>query len=220
MSKPRRLATPPRRTQQERRETTIKKLVQATIDSLREVGFVRTTVKEICKRAGVSHGALFRFFPSVLDLVLAAGEEVGRRHIAEFHARFARAKDRSDPLATALVLLREACRSETNTVFYELLVAARTDRALRKAMQAPMKRYYQTIRENAFQVPGTETLPARDLEVLLFTAIHTFDGESLARVVVSQPELEERRMELLIAVLRAAVAMAQQGASERPAPGA
>ena len=90
MSKPRRLATPPRRTQQERRETTIKKLLQATIDSLREVGFVRTTVKEICKRAGVSHGALFRFFPSVLDLVLAASEEVGRRHIAEFHARFAR----------------------------------------------------------------------------------------------------------------------------------
>jgi AcrR family transcriptional regulator len=194
----------PRRTQQERREATIGKLLEATIGSMLEVGFARTTVKEICQRAGVSHGALFRFFPSVLDLVLAAGEEVARRQIAEFEERFAKSDQSGDRLATALVLLREACRSETNTVFYELLVAARTDRDLRKALEPAMKRYYEAIHRTARQVPGSEAFAPEDLEVLLFTAIHTFDGEALARIVHPQPRLEERRMALLIGVLRSA----------------
>src|SRR5262249_52280112 len=123
-----------RRTQEERRARTIQKLVAATIDSLQEVGYARTTVKEICRRARLSHGALFRFFPTVLSLVLAAAEEIGRRQIAEFDERFAKIKRGQDPLGAALALVRDACRSPINMVFYELLVAARTDRALRAAL--------------------------------------------------------------------------------------
>ena len=201
---PRQLAAPPRRTQRERRETTITKLVDATIASLLEVGYTRTTVKEICGRAGLSHGALFRFFPSVLDLVLAAGNEIARRQIAEFETSFARMDHGPDPIAAALVLLRAACRSKTNTVFYELLVAARTDRELRRALVPSVRRYYAAIRATAAKVPGTEAFPPAVLEVLLFTAIHTFDGESLARIVLPQPALEEARMALLVQLLQAA----------------
>lgn len=191
----------PRRTQRERREATIAKLVDATIGALLDVGYAKTTVKEICARAALSHGALFRFFPSVLDLVLAASEEVARRQIAEFERRFAEASGGEDPIATALHLLRETCRSPTNTVFYELLVAARTDPDLRSALVQPMRRYYETIRQTAESVPGTEALPPGALEVLLFTAIHTFDGEALARIVLPRPELEEPRLDLLLGLL-------------------
>jgi AcrR family transcriptional regulator len=206
----RRASEPPRRTQKERREATIGKLVDATIESLLAVGYTRTTVKEICSRAGVSHGALFRFFPSVVDVVLAASEEVARRQIAEFERRFARAKGGADPLAVALLLVRETCRSPTNTVFYELLVAARTDRELKRALAPSMRRYYETIRAAARGVPGTEDFPDEVLEVLLFTVIHVFDGESLARIVLPQPELEDRRMALLEGLLELARASAHR----------
>jgi AcrR family transcriptional regulator len=179
-------------------------LIEATIASLLSAGYAKTTVKEICRRAGVSHGALFRFFPTVVDLILAAGEEVARRQIAEFEARFTRMEAPVDPLATALELLRDTCRSKTNKVFYELLVAARTDGELRRALKAPMTRYYQAIRDAARRVPGTEVFPPEMLEAMLFTAIHTFDGESLARVVVRQPEMEDQRMLLLLSLLHAA----------------
>lgn len=200
-------AAPPkkRRTQRERRESTMRRLVDATIDSLLAVGYTRTTVKEVCGRAGLSHGALFRFFPTVLDLVLAAGEEIAVRQIASFESRFAKAmRSASDPFAPALELLRETCRSETNMVFYELLVAARTDRALRRALEPAMRRYYERIRETARKVPGTSDLPPEMLEVLLFSAIHLFDGESLARVVWRKPELENQRMVLLLGALNTA----------------
>lgn len=197
-------ATKPRRTQRERREATVGKLVDATIASLLAVGYAKTTVKEVCRRAGLSHGALFRVFSSMLDLVIAAGEEVARRQIAEFEGRFARSVEGGDPLVLGLGLLREACHSKSNVVFYELLVAARTDRELREALRPAMRRYHDAIRQTAARVPGTEALAPETLEAFLFTALHTFDGESLTRTVLPQPEIEDRSMALLVRAMHAA----------------
>jgi AcrR family transcriptional regulator len=196
--------TKPRRTQRERREATVGKLVDATIASLLAVGYAKTTVKGVCRRAGLSHGALFRVFSSMLDLVIAAGEEIAGRQIAEFEGRFARSVEGGDPLVLGLGLLREACHSKSNVVFYELLVAARTDRELREALRPAMRRYHDAIRQTAARVPGTEALAPETLEAFLFTVLHTFDGESLARTVLPQPEIEERSMALLVRAMHAA----------------
>jgi len=178
------------------------KLVEATIDSLREVGYAATSVKEVCRRAGVSHGGLFRHYPAMLDLIIAAAEEVARRQIEQFEKQFwGSASEAERSLPEAMRKLRDACRSPMNTVWYELLVAARTDKALRDALEAPLARYHDAIRATAARVPGIEAIPPELFETLLFTLVHVFDGESLTRVVVPQPELEERRLELLIGLI-------------------
>jgi hypothetical protein len=64
-----------------------------------------------------------------------------------------------------------------------------------------MKRYFDAIRESARRVPGIEALPPHELDVLLFTAIHLFDGESLMRIVASNPKAEKARLEMLTALL-------------------
>ncbi len=190
-----------RRSQQERRDTTMAKLVDATIDSLRDVGYAATSVKEVCRRAEVSHGGLFRHFPSMLDLVIAAAEEVARRQIAAFEKRFWGDKDADPNLGAAIRRLRDACRSPMNTVWYELLVAARTDKELRRALQPAVKRYYAAIRATASRVPGIEAVPPELFETLLFTLVHVFDGESLVHAVLPSPEIEERRMDLLLSLI-------------------
>ena len=53
-----------RRTQQERREGTIRKLLDAAAETLIEVGYSEASVQRICARAEVSQGALFRHFAS------------------------------------------------------------------------------------------------------------------------------------------------------------
>jgi AcrR family transcriptional regulator len=194
--------TPPRRTQRERREATIAALLDATIASILAVGYARTTVKEICARAELSHGALFRFFPSLIALVIAATEEVTRRQIAQFEARFARASPGAEPLATALAILRDTCRGPTNTVLYELLVAARTDEGLRRALRPALRRYDAAIFATARKVPGTDALPDGALELLLTTVIHAFDGEAMQRAVWPRPDLDAPRMDLLVGLLR------------------
>lgn len=186
-----------RRTQRDRKEATIAKLVDATIASLLEVGYARTSVKEVCARAGVSHGGLFRHFDSMIDLYMAASDEVGRRLLAHVEDGLARAASTEEPLVKVLHLLRDASRDPINAVFHELIVAARTDPALHGALAAFGERYARTIWESVSRMPGAERFRPEVLAVLISSLLLLFDGESLTRTVHALPELEETRMRML-----------------------
>ena len=72
------------RTQQQRREETIARLLDASIDTIIEVGYARASAAVIAKRAEVSDGALFRHFPTMGDLMAATAQEVMRRQLELF----------------------------------------------------------------------------------------------------------------------------------------
>lgn len=61
-----------RRTQQQRSASMRETLVSATLRSLTDDGFNKTTVSNICSRAGISRGALLHHFPNKNDLLVAA----------------------------------------------------------------------------------------------------------------------------------------------------
>lgn len=197
-----RTATPVRRTQRARREATIQRLVNATIESILEVGYARTSVKEICTRAGVSHGGLFRHFPSLLTLIMAAADEVAQRQIAQVQAALANVEADADPLLTTLMQLRQACRTPVNAVFYELLVAARTDEQLKTAMAGFSARYAMAIREAAERIPVARHLPDNQRFLLLTTILHLFDGEALVGTVYPVSDMEAQRISLLMDTFR------------------
>ena len=66
-----------RRTQEERSAATVAKLLDATIDSLMEVGYEHTTSRSVAERAGVSRGAQSHHFPRRVDLIVSAVERMG-----------------------------------------------------------------------------------------------------------------------------------------------
>ncbi len=143
-----------RRTQQERREATVGKLLDGTIEALADVGYARTSVSEICSRAGVSHGAVFCHFDSRLDLIAAAAEEIGRRQVAGVRAEFESAGkgDEADVLARVVRFLDAAVHSQTNAVWHELLVASRTDEGLRPAIRRATFRVSEQIETAAAEL--------------------------------------------------------------------
>ncbi len=69
--------TAARRTQEERRETTIRKLLDAATEALIEDGYAAASVQNVCDRAGLSQGALFRHFATREELMVAVGHDVG-----------------------------------------------------------------------------------------------------------------------------------------------
>lgn len=58
-----------RRSQTERAETTKKKLMDAAMSSLVDLGYARTTAVEVCRRAAVTRGALFHHYESLPQLL-------------------------------------------------------------------------------------------------------------------------------------------------------
>src|SRR5687768_9713992 len=77
---------PARRTQEQRREETRRRLLDATITALMEQGYARLTTVEVAKRAGVSHGAIFTHFETKADLLCASVEHLFPQLIQDYLA--------------------------------------------------------------------------------------------------------------------------------------
>jgi AcrR family transcriptional regulator len=115
------------RTQQQRREETVARLLDASIATIVEIGYARASAAVIAKRAQVSDGALFRHFPTMGDFMATTAREVMRRQLDLFTKRVAEIPADKPELEAALTILRDVTGNATNTVMYELLIAARTD---------------------------------------------------------------------------------------------
>ena len=121
------------RTQQERREHTRTALLDATIDCLVDLGHARTTVQEICRRAGLSRGAQQHHFTTKAELMVAAVEHLVTRLRAEITGSLVLPRG---PLrvSEAIELLWHGFSGKLSTAALELWIAARTDGELRTAL--------------------------------------------------------------------------------------
>lgn len=189
-----------RRTQKERREGTIRKILDAATETLIEIGYAEASVQRICDRAEVSQGALFRHFPSREDLMVAVGEDVGARILAEYRKKV----ENNRGILNAVELIREACRSKLNAAWYELQIAARTNEHLRAALEPVHRRYYEHIIETARELQPQAALKLGTMFDLVVTSIITlFDGETQHRFLVKNDELEDARLALIVRAVQA-----------------
>jgi AcrR family transcriptional regulator len=193
------------RTQQQRREETIARLLDASIDTIIEVGYARASAAVIAKRAQVSDGALFRHFPTMGDFMAATAREVMRRQLNLFAKRVAEIPSGQPAMAAAVTILRDVTGNSTNTVMYELLIAARTDDKLRETLRQVLTEYAANILDNARALPGADQVPEETTAILAAILTNTFDGAAIVRAVLPQPELEEKRIALLASLLRGAL---------------
>lgn len=72
-----------RQPQQDRSRLTRRRLLDATVDSLAQVGWTATSVALVAARAGVSRGAAQHHFPTREALFEAAVDHIGQRRMAE-----------------------------------------------------------------------------------------------------------------------------------------
>jgi len=189
------------RTQQQRREETIARQLDASIDTIIEVGYARASAAVIAKRAQVSDGALFRHFPTMGDFMAATAHEVMRRQLDLFTKQVAEIPADKPALEAALTILRDVTGNPTNTVMYELLVAARTDEKLRATLQDVLTEYAANIYDIARALPGADQFPEETFAALVAILTNTFDGAALVRPVLPQPDIEAKRIQVLAALL-------------------
>ena len=182
------------RTQQQRREETVARLIEACIKTIIEVGYARASAAVITKRAGVSVGALFRHFDTMGDFMAATAQEVGRRQLDSAIKQLAEIPADAPALETALGIVRDLTINSTNAVLYELLIAARTDEKLNSALRDVLEDYTAKIYDAARALPGAEGLPDETFPVLFALVANSFDGAAIFRPVLPQPEIEARRV--------------------------
>lgn len=192
----------PRRTQQERRAATVAKLIDATIAAIGEVGYQRTTVQEICGRAGLSVGAMFRQFDSRLDLIVRTAEAIVTRQLAAFTVVMEHIGDQANPLDTALRFLQAAQQDNTTHALREIYLAARSDAELRTRIAPTVENYYDDIVAAVDRTGVLGQFPQRLHEPIFFMALHVFSGQAVVRGVYQRPERDEEVLKLVVDMLR------------------
>jgi AcrR family transcriptional regulator len=124
--------TRPRRlTQQERSAATRLALIDATIESLVELGYERTTTVEVSERAGLSRGAHLHHFQTRAALISAAVKALAERGTEDLQAAVGKLPEGGGRIEAALDLVWESIRGPLFQVVLELSVHARTDAWLR-----------------------------------------------------------------------------------------
>lgn len=181
-----------RRTQAQRRAATIAKLLEATIQSLAEQGYAATSTKQICTRAGVSQGGMFRHFATRTEVIAAATAHIAQSQVAAIQALQARATAPS-PVEFA-ALAQALCRSDAHAAWHEVMVAARSDGPLRDAVAPSLRAYEASLHALARSLVPPDHPDPFGAEVLVLTVLHAFDSEAVTRRVHSNPEVEQARL--------------------------
>lgn len=168
-----------RRTQAQRREHTRSTLIEATIRSIAEHGYLATTTRRVIELADSSPGALAHHFPSRVDLIAATIDEVGRRTVDELRDRVATlsAADASRTRA-ALDIMWDYFRSDLFQVWIRVWLAASEDPDLYERL-APLERELTASTTAAAADMAPRDLPRSVWNRRLGVALDTMRGLAL-----------------------------------------
>lgn len=183
----------PRRTQQQRREETRLRLLDATIGCLVEYGFAGTTTHRVQERAGVSRGALLHHFVSKADLLAAA-----THHVTELRLAHIRTETECGPhdREKGLALLRSAMSGPHFLAGLELWLAARTDPDLKAALLPAEREVGAAQRAVMADVFGPETAAREDFALLCELLLVLHRGLALTRLLREDPTIDDELLHL------------------------
>lgn len=190
------------RTQAERREHTRTALLDATIDCLVELGYAKTSVQEICARAGVSKGAVQHHFSAKAELMAAAVEHLTTKLRRQLTASLGDLPGGAHGVGAAIDLLWEGYSGTLSTAVTELWVAARTDPELRAAIRPVDRALGRATLEHISTVAGD--LPRERAETLFWLTVNLTRGLALDAELGGDPA---RRKQLLEEWKRIAAAL-------------
>ena len=132
-----------RRTQEERRQATQAAVLAAALEILIEDGFANFSASAVAARAGVSRGALERYFPTKNDLLVAATQHAMDTAVA--HAEGLAANEGERTVEQFLRDSEDFFFSPVYRAMLELAIAATSDKALGKPIRPIVARARKSL---------------------------------------------------------------------------
>ena len=125
--------------------------VSSLVDELVDLGYSRTTTMKIAERAGLSRGATLHHFPSKIDIIRAAVDYLHEKRLRAFRNSITSIPEGTDRIKAATDAYWAHATHPIFVAFFELSVAARTDKELKKILRPAQKSFdeewYKTAQE-------------------------------------------------------------------------
>ncbi|CAG0948492.1 putative HTH-type transcriptional regulator [Myxococcaceae bacterium] len=187
-------------TQAQRRTQARARLLEAATSCLVDSGYAAITTTAVAQRAGLSQGALFRYFPSKQELLAATAEHLFGELRRLYEARFgAAARKGAVTLVSALGLLAEVLQDPRYFAALELHTAARTDATLRASLDPVLHRHADDLRRLARALPIERAAVGRiSLDDAVDLATLALQGAAVHRLAVHDTTAFDRAVAALV----------------------
>ncbi len=205
----------PRRTQAERREDTRRKLLDATVNCLTDLGYGSTTTTEVCERAGVSQGALFKHFPTKVALVSAAAEYLFAGLVDQYAAEFPKVAAKGDRIEAAVRLLWKVLDRPRLHAAFELYLAVRTDAELATALRPVAIKHRRNLQQQARDLFPQAAAAGEEFDVVLGVLIDAMQGAAIGGSALRDERRIQKMLRFLIDFTRAELARLENAGSRR-----
>jgi AcrR family transcriptional regulator len=178
-------------------------IVEAAIRCFVDLGYAQTTTTAIVEKAGLSRGAMLHHFPSKVDIVRAAVEYLHGKRLKAFRKAIQRlAPAEGDRVRQAVDAFWSHVRHPMFVAFFELSVAARTDRELAAillpAQEAFDREWYRTARELFPEWEGRH----EQFDVALDLSRYVMEGMAVNMLTRKETERDKRLLRHLENKLR------------------
>jgi AcrR family transcriptional regulator len=192
-----------RRTQEERSATTVAKLIDATIKAIVEEGYAGATTREICERAGISQGGLFRHFPTRRDLIVAMLEHIYVARSVDFAEVLEPdlGGESATRIAAQLRRVRDFVRDPMNMVFLEVTMASRTEPDLREGVVSLLQRADREILAIASRNPVVARMSDQSRRVWLDFAQQVLWIEALWATSLPERAYDDMKISALVRLM-------------------
>jgi AcrR family transcriptional regulator len=154
-----RTAAATREPAQERSRTTRRRLLDAAVECLAELGWSGSTVAVVAQRAGVSRGAAQHHFPTREDMYTAAIRHVAETRIADLRESVERLPEGASRTVALVELLVDLYTGPSFRAALQLWVQASTDERLREWV-VPLEEHVGRVAHQA----ALDALDAREDE--------------------------------------------------------
>ena len=126
-------------------------ILDSAIRCIVEHGYANTTTTKIAEAAGLSRGATLHHFPSRMDIIRAAVDYLHQKRLRAFRKSVATIPEGADRVKMAVASYWDHVTHPMFVAFFELSVAARSDKELedllRPAQKAFDEEWYKTAQE-------------------------------------------------------------------------
>lgn len=178
------ISAPPKRTQEQRSASTQQALLLAARDTISELGYNKTTVVEVSRRAGVSRGAQLHHYQTKEIMMLAVADFIfsGVEHeLTQIADQLANSQGDVDHFIDDI--WRQIFCEENFHPIMELVSAARTDTILRALLAERWKRLINTYDAIWAKVLNHRGHQKPELAMVLNLTLSLLRGMAFQRVI-------------------------------------
>ncbi len=162
-------------------------LMEATLDTIRDLGYHHASTTEIIERAGVSRGAMLHHYPTKIALLAATFQHLHGQTLADVESLINAAEQEELTWADLLdEIMTRYFQGRHWDVFLEIIVAARTDPDLWEQLVPIVQQYHAQV-NNVWHRHFTTATVDSEITTLLNLSLCVLRGMALQMLVRDDP---------------------------------